>query len=818
MLVDGKRILDAQIAHIRATSPQGQRHDPSWTRDKLDAAENLLLLCAPHHKLIDGDDAEAFPVEELERWKEQQCLFGSRPAVTAWRAWPTLAELDPLAAGVHPSWPHGGGTLPVYVPRDLDPTLGGLLGQAAVQGGMVLVAGDVACGKSRLVFEVARRELSGHLACLVPVGGLRAAITAVMQCPSPCVLWLDDLGHHVDRDQLHGLDIAELRRSRVLVLATVEVRYLPVPPDLNRLGGTPMGPVLSTALVDQAQTVFLDRSWSPVELQHARAAEDRRVRAAAQHCVQRGVSEYLMAGPVLWAAWQAAWRIGGNPRAAALVRAAVDLARAGLRGPLSKHLLTRAHRYYLADAGGHRLRPEPLKEAFAWADRTRIGMTSLLEPGADGTWRPCSALLEHLPQSLGAIHPLLWFEALGGAVDLSTSCAVACNAQREDPSMAAWLWRVLREAGLPGVVNQEAASLIEQGRCEQALRLLRENADPADPLSRRVTVWALKGLGNCEEAEAACHEALALGETDILDDLAQLQLHSGRPDQAERTLRRAARAGTKDGWFNLGVFLADRGKTDQAIRAYQQAVRGGDKAALRNLGQLLVGAGRNRAAEKALRQAVDHGDAEAQLDLANLLKQLGRTDEARQIYLQLIDQGDARAWINLGNLHVANHQPARAEHAYRQAIAQGLSAAHGYLGHHLVVQGRCQEAVPYLRRAVDEGHPDAAFDLGRALKTLGQSEQARDAFRVAAQAGEPLAAVGFAAVAADTDGVERDTLLQQAARNGDPDAMFLVMLDLDRSGHPRRAKALRRRLADCGDPIATALLAAYSQPAARDTG
>ncbi|MFI9325857.1 tetratricopeptide repeat protein [Kitasatospora aureofaciens] len=823
--VDDEPVLDGEIAHIRASRPGGKRHDPGWTREQLNGFGNLLLLCAPHHKAIDGRRADNYSVAELEGWKHEYAAVmndfwrrapdaGSTqlPAPpAAWRSWPTVAELDPPAAGVHPGWPHRGDALPQYVPRDLDPQLADLLAQAGARGGLVLVAGDTASGKSRLAHEASRRALPDHLVRLAPRGGLREAIAAVLRCPKPCILWLDYLERHTGSDRLRSQDVAELRRCRIPILATVHTRHFPAPATHpHRDDGRTTEPVLSQAVLDQAATVFLARSWSAPELARARATDDPRIRSAVDNCTHGGVSEFLAAGPALWATWQAAWRIGGNPTAAALVRSAVDLRRAGLPGPLPTDLLTRAHRYYLADAGADLLRPEPLDAAFSWARESRIGMTSLLQPAADGAHLLCPALLDGAPRSEPAIHPLLWFEALGSAPDLTTTLTVVSNAEREHPSITPWLWRCLREAGLTRAVWGEAFALIRQGRPEDALDVLREHTERDDPLARRFTALALKELGRLDEAQAACREAHALGNPDGLVDLAQILAERGRLDEAENALRRAARAGATNAWFNLGVLLADRGKTRPAIRAYRKAVAAGDLDALGNLGGLLADTGQTHEAEAVLRRAVERGNREAELELANVLKYLHRTDEAQQLYERLIDHGDARARTNLGNLHAANDRPEQAEQAYRAALDAGLPVAHEYLGRHLAGQERWHDAVPHLRHAVEQGAPGAGLRLGHALQQEGRTEAAKDAYRDAARAGDPLGAVGFACLADETEADERRLLLQQAVDAGSPDAMLVVMVELDHSGHPREAEALRRRIAACGDPLVSGLLATYA--------
>lgn len=60
----------AEIAHIRSEVPGGPRHDANYRGD-INGAENLLLLCGKHHRVVDRHE-DLYPVDELERWKVDQ--------------------------------------------------------------------------------------------------------------------------------------------------------------------------------------------------------------------------------------------------------------------------------------------------------------------------------------------------------------------------------------------------------------------------------------------------------------------------------------------------------------------------------------------------------------------------------------------------------------------------------------------------------------------------------------------------------------------------------------------------------------------------
>ena len=68
--VSAKQFNDAYIGHIIASSPDGPRGDPVLSYKLSDKLENLLLLCATHHHLIDSHE-EDYTVELLTEIKKR---------------------------------------------------------------------------------------------------------------------------------------------------------------------------------------------------------------------------------------------------------------------------------------------------------------------------------------------------------------------------------------------------------------------------------------------------------------------------------------------------------------------------------------------------------------------------------------------------------------------------------------------------------------------------------------------------------------------------------------------------------------------------
>lgn len=61
----------AYLAHIVASSPGGKRGDPERSHTLSDNAENIMLMCDPHHRVIDGEKTwQDYPEDLLLEWKK----------------------------------------------------------------------------------------------------------------------------------------------------------------------------------------------------------------------------------------------------------------------------------------------------------------------------------------------------------------------------------------------------------------------------------------------------------------------------------------------------------------------------------------------------------------------------------------------------------------------------------------------------------------------------------------------------------------------------------------------------------------------------
>ncbi|MEV7168414.1 hypothetical protein AB0O18_01850 [Streptomyces sp. NPDC093224] len=287
---------------------------------------------------------------------------------------PPLRRVDrPEQAGVHPAGAgRSGEPAPAYVRRDAEPRLREALGRS----GFVLLVGESTAGTSRLAYEVARSLYPGH-AFVRPL--TRAALPAAVRAAARrrrSVLWLDDLDGFLGAGGLTtallaGVAAAPGRRIVLATLRTQEFRRFHAR-EKGRLTGSDRDAWrIQREVLERAEVVRLALQWSAAERHRAAAGRpyDPRIAEALLAGEGFGVAEVLAAGPELLAAWQEARVPGAHPRGAAVVSAAVDCRRAGLRGPVGEDLLRTLHRPYLPAQGADPL-PEPFSDALDWAVHT----------------------------------------------------------------------------------------------------------------------------------------------------------------------------------------------------------------------------------------------------------------------------------------------------------------------------------------------------------------------------------------------------------------------------------------------------------------
>ena len=336
---------------------------------------------------------------------------------------------DPVSVGVHPAVPallEAADRAPAFVARDCMAELRAAL----LSGQFALLVGESASGKSRAAFEAVREVLPDRR-FVQPWGrdGLNTALDLAMEHPG-CVLWADDLERFLGEGGLTGAAVRGLlaapgqRRHLVATMRAEEhARFVTgsgMAADALRDGRD----VLHLAAI-----VSVPRLWSESELVRTRACRsDPRIADAVAHAAQFGPAEYLAAAPQLLASWRDGWAPSTHPRGAALVMAAVDARRAGMRQPLPVSVLASLHQPYLAARGGALLRPEPLQQALRWATTPLHATSSLLVPGDGDRLLAFDYLVDAIPRD--PVPP--------AAISALISCATPDEAM--EIGLAAWYW------------------------------------------------------------------------------------------------------------------------------------------------------------------------------------------------------------------------------------------------------------------------------------------------------------------------------------------------------------------------------------------
>ncbi len=284
--------------------------------------------------------------------------------------WPLAKDVEPRTHGVRPTRRMKGlPALPPYVGRDQDRMANWALEQARSEGGLVIVLGQAYSGKSRTALAAMAQVLPEYRV-FAPAQheDLRKLPAQLKGRTERCVVWLDDLDVHLGSGGLEPRLLGQLTEVEAVVLATMrEEAYAKYARRTSAQG----------RLLGLAQLVELPRAWGPAERKRAEETGDSRLIEAARESGTMGVATYLAIGPRLWNDWQLAPNRERHPRAHALVRAAVDLARCGLKGPLPQDLLVTVHEGY----GIAGLERESLEDAWEWAGRKRYGVLHMLSCG-----------------------------------------------------------------------------------------------------------------------------------------------------------------------------------------------------------------------------------------------------------------------------------------------------------------------------------------------------------------------------------------------------------------------------------------------------
>ncbi len=704
-----------------------------------------------------------------------------------------VRDSDPRDLGVHAAIRVDGapGELPTYVPRDIDERLRSTIRDGvAGRGTFVLLLGDSSVGKTRCAYEAVTAEL-GDWWLFHP--GDASALDDFAGAATPrTVVWLDEIQQYLDGG-LTAATVRSLRNARgpVVVVGTLWPefyhRIIALPDDTGDAYAR------HRELIHLATVIAVGTRLSGPERRRAETAAAVDARLAECLVSPYGMTQALAAAPELVRRWEAP----SDCYAWALITAAVDARRLGVRSPLSADLLRAAVPGYLDERQRAKAPANWFERALAYATEEVHGAVSALAPvAAEMGVVTGYTVADYLRQYGGRtrrtdVPPAsAWAAYLDHLTDGADRLAAATSAYlRSLHGPAENLYRTA--IGEPYARSGLAGLLHQLGRSDEAVRVRREALVAGEPGARSGLARSLLRLGDGTAAVQAWRDAVAAGEPFARSGLAGALQRLGDRDAALEAWQDAATAGEPGAGSGLARLLQQAGRTDRAASAWRHAVAAGEPGARSGLAASLHHAGTEADAEGAWRDAVAAGDLGARLGLSRFLEHAGRGAEAEQAWRDAVLAGESGARSGLARLLQQLDRVGEVEQVRRDAVAAGEPGALSALAAYLSRTGRDADALRAHRDAVAAGEDGARSALARMLRRLGRHHDAEQAWRDAVLAGEPIARFGLAGQLQETG---RDDDAEQVRREavavgevGARSALARMLHQLGRTDEAERA-------------------------------
>lgn len=776
-----------EIAHIVAESPGGPRGSSQLTAEERSRCENLILLCAHHHQLIDSQP-DTWTVSRLtvmkqlhERWVRRRlaaidpvtgdCPTGADDEGDEFIAWflgvgdlPRVdAVIDRALLGIHASLPLPSGAatglsaqLPTYVPRDLDEELRSALKEQSSHGGFLLLVGPAASGKTRCAYEAVRATLPDWSMLLPPSARDLAALVTAGIPLGRTVVWLDDVVRFLGPGALTSRTVRRLLSdwtSPVVLIGTIW------PTDYDRLldpAGQSDGHELNAEALEilrLAHRFEVAEQFSATEWSRALkiADTDPRIREAVAHAEAGAVPSTLACVPELIRRWEQP----SHPAGAAVITAAVEARLCGHPAVIDHDLLQRLAENYLTSAQRATATPDWFTMAVAWACRPVRGIVAPLVPSA---------------RRIGELDGYTVSDIL---VHRGARRFVA---QQTVPSTP---WDILANYAEVDACSAVGLRAMYYGLTSHAIHALRRLADTGDTETMVALGMAYLDEGDLGNAQLWYQKAAEAGNDMAMAMLAVILRELGDIEAARLWLQRGAEAGNTGTMVGFGSELEKDGDLAAARAWYQKSTEAGDEGQ----GMLFLGC-----------QLRDQGDLNA----------------ARDCFRQALEAGRAFADEHLQHMPISGGVTGNASRMYRHSVTQSYREASLCLGELCAVLGETAEARAYLEQAASLGHVRAMTLLGSMLWEAGEADTALTWLRPAAEAGEPDAAFYLGLILDDRGDVEESgAWMERAAASGAAHAMGRYAIYLHEQGDAGGAREWGSKARDAGDPYIGVLLAEW---------
>jgi tetratricopeptide (TPR) repeat protein len=519
--------------------------------------------------------------------------------------------------------------LPEFVRREHDTALQQSLKRiaAGTTTELVVIRGGSCTGKTRTAYEAITEQIPDWQLLHPKDQRDLLAVLDVGPLAPQSILWLDDLHNFLETDAEENA-AAGLRRlldspASAVLIATIW------PEPYQRLTDTPSNGQpdphhQARLLMRGAQLIQVPNSFagtSLADLQHA-AKHDASLAMALRTATDDEVCQTLAAGPDLLDHWQHA----ENPYAKALIAAAIDARRLGLRTSLSGAFLRTAAPGYLTAGQRSQASTTWYEEALLYALRPVKQVTSalraVLSPTGMGALPDQYDLADYLEQATDRRRPLAPATFWDAAVGETTPSVLRTMADRA----------------------QDRALYFDQARLLQACLRLSQTAPDNQAFGS-----FLQSHGFAEEAEAHLKVAAAADNVRALLDLATAAEKQGHIEQALAWHKQAWAAGNERAYFSVFWLLRKHHRWDEAESWIRLKAADDWADATRLLANLLAERSRLDEAEQVLWPlARDNKVRPCRRDFVHMLYAAGRTDRIHELLDPLAQAGDEDAgkWLS----------------------------------------------------------------------------------------------------------------------------------------------------------------------------
>jgi uncharacterized protein len=732
----------------------------------------------------------------------------------------SCTDTDAMALGVHPAIAEEdrsriSSALPVYVRRDVERTDKGdndeSLATAFADGGLAIIEGASASGKTRLAFEAMRR-LAPDRWLIVPDSpvSLRGIKNDGVRLRH-AVVWLDDIDYYIAAG---GLDAAILDafcppgRKDVMLLGTLrsEARnQLEEARDLD--GKIAPNSLAAKEVFARAQVILLDRYLTPSEMNEANELRtaDPRIGAALDQETGAGFAEYIAAAPAILQRWNSARR-GQNTTAAAIISLAVDAGLLGIRTALSAALLEELHVYYLHPREVNSPDRPTFAESLRWAVQSVRGASSCLVPDGGNTYRAFDYLVDHEQHAKRkeVLNAISRSNAHEGSTGIYMAAApviqIPIDVWRRlmsllQPSELEMFGLVINLVGLHEIAKAiywhlsscgTSVLYVEDGETQDDW--LTRTAEAGHSISMHQLAIRRYQAGDLQGAEQWYGRAAAQGHSDSMNNLAVLHYLAGDRRGAEQWFRLASEQGHNDARNNLAIMLSESGEAEEAKQWWQWAADNGDEASLLNLG-LPHETGSTATIVSWFRHGPEMWNDQYHGIIYRGRIDISDPDAAESLWLSSAEHGDVAAIVKLATVYNRSGNLAQAKRWFSRAADVGNTDAMRYLGFISIDLGDELEAAEWWRRAASSGDFPSMVNVAGLLQEAGQEEAARRWWRRAASFGYLSALRNLFVSYRDAgNGTEAALWFRRLAEAGNTEAMFDLGTAAFEAGHLKEAE------------------------------